>query len=367
MRWNKKNFFESRHVCRIEPEGADDGSGGGGGFGNESVDTFVPEGGTVDHDAGHSFEPQNPQSSDVGRAQQLLQGPEDQKISTSDIRSLLRLDLPKPAAAQPAAPKAPVQAAPAQPAAAAPAAPATPAQPQQPAGVEAVAAAIQEGFKNLQPAQPAQPEAPQAPPTFYGQVKPAMQVAPQIMQALFGENVDDNTNTAMGHLINGMMNQVVNDLMPMVYQLVQTQSQQVQQQIPQQVQQFQQTMTAQQKFFTKYEELSKPAFSGIVDAIAKQVKAEWKASNRPIVMNDEYFDAIGNRVHAHLKDEFGFEIPRKSRGPIAAPPAQPQQAQPPRPQPQANGQGSRFWANGSARPPAVDHVNGQSADLRNFV
>lgn len=363
----RNNFFKNRFGMKFrnpdEPgDGGSVGGDGGGGFGDESIDTFVPEGGTYDQDAGHSFEPQSPQSSDAQRAQQLLAQPEDTKISTADIRSLLRLDLPKPAKPAEPAPKPTAQTATPQPQAQQPAA--APQAPQQPAGVEAVAAAIQEGFKNLQPQAPAQPanEQPPAPPAFYGQVKPPMQVAPQIMQALFGENVDDNTSTAMGHLINGMMNQVVNDLMPMVYQLVQQTQGSIQQQIPQIIQQQQTTMTAQQRFFSKYEELNKPAFAGVVDEIAKQVKAQWKAQNKPVKMDDEYFDAIGNAVHAHLKNEFGFDIPRarkpQPQAPIQVQNQQPQQSQQPKP---------RFWTGGGARPPAAEHLNGQSADLRNFV
>lgn len=379
MRWNKKNFFESRfsQVCSAEPEGNEPSSSGGGDFGGGGFDD-TPAGGTVDVDAGHSFEPQSPQP-DVGRATQILQQPDDTRISMSDIRSLLRLDLPKPPKAPAANQQQPQQAAPAQgqppanPQQQTPPANSQQQQQQQPPANQAdqVAQAIREGFQTFvqtQQQQPANQQAqPEAPKPYYGHFRPAVQISPQLKQALFGENVDEQTSGAMDTLVNGIMNQVVQDLMPMVVQLVQQRDQQIQQQIPQHVQQVQQTLSAQERFFGRYKELNRPAYHGIVDAIAARVKAEWKQAGKPIQFNDEYFDAIGTAVHNHLEQELGFRIPRAAAAPISAPPQQqqqrPQQVQQPQNQPP---QGGRFWANGSARPPAGP-VNVQSEDLRDFV
>lgn len=346
---------------------ADDGFDAGGGGGADTApaagETSVPEGGTVDNDAGHSFSESGPSSSDVSRSAELLKQPDDTKISFKDIAGLLRLDLPPKPEAKPTPAQQPAAAA--QPAVGTqpkvgeqPQQPVTPPAGQQALTPEAIAAAVKAALPQ-QPAAAQPANEPQAPKPFYGTVRPPMAVSEQLATDLFGEDPGKSMG-AINTLVNGIMNQVMADVAPYVQHLMQQQ----QAAIPQLVQQQQQTYTAEQKFYQRFGELQRPAFKTVVDGVAQHVRAQWKASGKQITMSDEYFDAVGNAVHEYLKQEMGFSPPRAR---AAAAPAAAQQITAPASAAPASAAKSKFWTNGGARPPADPRLNGQSADLRDFV
>jgi len=365
MKSRKNNLFARiAGVFTVEPEGNDPGGGGG----NEPVTGLDDHGGgahEANQDYGDSFDyDDGPSQEEAAHVRGILDTENDPnaRLSMKDIGALIGFNPPigPKKAAAPVDPNAPAN--PNAPAAATPPvdpnAPAVP--PVQPAAptTEALTAAIVAAIKGNQPQAPANPNAPAAPAqpkAFYGDVNPALNVSETVLADLFNPDDPAKAAGALNAIINGIGNQVMQDVAKLQVQMMQA----MMQRVPQMVQTQSVQATNTQKFFSKFAELDKPALRPTVNAITSQIVEKHKKAGT-LQYNDALYDEIGNAIHAYVKENLGVEIPRAGAQPIVSP--APRVAQQPK-------RKETFYTPGGARPPAGPNgnLNGQSADLRDLV
>jgi hypothetical protein len=358
-----KNFFAKiTNSCFVgegdapsDTGGASDGGAGGGGG---SPDFGPSGGGTVDTDAGHSFESRQTPSAPEDAAAIMAQG-DDFKLDMSQMKTLLGLDFaPKPAkkaeTVPVAAPAAPVAAPAAQPTSTAAAQPAPAITP------DAIAQAITQGFEKIQQpaAQSTTPAEQPKPKTFYGELTPAVAVSEALSADLLSGDPVKATG-ALNTMVNGIMNKVMEDSSRMFMQALTSMQQQMQQSIPSVVTAQHATQTNQAKFFQGYGELDTPAFRPVVDMVAKAYREHMTKQGKQVTFSAEDMKAIGEATHKQLQKDLGFAVPRKGAAPIQVQQPQNTQVKP------APSKQPWMTPNGGSRPPAGPggNLNGQSADV----
>lgn len=237
-----------------------------------------------------------------------------------------------------------------------------PQQPQVSPDAQAIIAAVKQlqGGNQPQPAAPANPQ-PQPPKPFYGGINPPLSVSDQVIGGLLGTEDAAALAAARPHFdsfVNGLANHIARDMQTEMAKLVGAALQQV----PQITQRQQTASKEEERFYSKFPELNKPAFKSVVNGIGNTVMAKLRQTNPNVQLSDKIIDAIGQLAHKQIERDFGFQIPRQA---AAAPPVQPtRQAQQ---APKNPAQKGPFFSGGSTRPPAVQTPQSQSADILSHV
>lgn len=370
MNWNsKKRGLEARFspTCSADNDAApaSDAGTGGGGTGSQEGGQSSPAlpasgGGQVQQNADHSgfnSVPSTPAHAD--RVRTILdtgKANKEHTLSMDDIADLIRFDAPfnPPAVAattvplQPNAATVPPAPTPAQPAATVP-----PISPD----AAAIIAALRAQLPASTSPTPAPATEPARPTVYYGGEVPALQVSAQILQGLLGTDdpaILSQSAPAVNTLINGIMNRVLEDANLRMQSLAAAMLNQV----PRQIEQVNTIASTEQKFYSKFAELQKPAFKATVDTISGLYVQAKRRQDPNFQWTDATFAECGELIHRKLEKDMGFKIPRGTVARIAAAPAQPNANVTPI---------GPYVSRGSARPPAADVTKNQSADLLSFV
>ena len=354
-------------LCQIESEGADTGSpptgdGGESSGGASSPPASAPSAPASQSDRNFNFEPSRRPAEPDHKAEAvkvrgiLDKGTKpDYKLGSDEIRALLNFNPPfaepekveektKPTAkatssqaVEPTQPK--------------PEAPAL--DPNVAALVEALKTNVTQPKPETSPVDPAKP-AEQKP--FYGGFKPAVEISPELAQAIMGE---DQARSAQGlnHLVNSIMNHVMQD----TAQLMVAMASQLRQEIPSATMAQVQGQSNTERFFSKFQELNNPIYRPVVEMITNEAVAYFKSKGQPVVFDDAFLSQIGELSIEHIERTTGRPVRQSAPGTVRAAPTQPNQPAKPT---------GRFFTPGGSRPPAgPGSMNGKSAenDILSFL
>lgn len=345
--------FEDRIMLRAEGEGGEGGGGGGAPSGPApsptSESTGQPAAGN-DFDFGSSrgFGERFSTQAENKIVSDLADKPGDFVLDSDQLAAMLNFNIPfgepKKEEPKPEAPKPEV-----------PAKPEAKTEESKPAelspDVKALVEALKAQQKPPEQPKPAEPAKPAERKPFYGSVKPELQIHPELAKAVYEADTPERSAQALNMIVSGVMNQVMEDAAAMMMGQMHQMQQYIQTQIPQMVQNTNQSSKNSEKFFDMHKELDKPVFRPLINSLAAaMVQAEYqKPGFNP--GSPEFLGRLGMAVHAKIKEEFGFDLPRAAAPAVGNPPAAPAR----KPQ---------FQTNGSARPPAAGPANGnQSADI----
>ena len=307
-------------LCQIEGEGADAGNppAGGGGEssgGASSPPVSAPSAPAPQSDRNFNFEPSRRPAEPDHKAEAvkvrgiLDKGTKpDYKLGTDEIRALLNFNPPfvEPEKKEPEA-KLPAKAAPGQPAdLTKPKPEAATLDPNVAALVEALKSNVTQPKAETPPTDPAKP-AEQKP--FYGGFKPAVEIAPELAQAIMG---DDPARSAQGlnHLVNSIMNHVMQD----TAQLMVAMASQLRQEIPSQTLAQVQGQSNTDRFFSKFQELNNPIYRPVVEMITNEAVAYFKSKGQPVVYDDNFLSQIGELAIEHIERTTGRPVRKAAPG-----------------------------------------------------
>jgi hypothetical protein len=176
-----------------------------------------------------------------------------------------------------------------------------------------------------------------------------LEVSPELAQAIFNGEDPARAGLALNHLVNSIMNRVMQDAVGLMGVV----SQNLRQEIPATVDVQYQGRSNTEKFFTKFPELNNPVFRPTVEAVAQNAVAVMTQKGQKIAYDDKFFDQVGQIAIEILERDTGMQI-RKPAPVKSAPGQQPAQAAPK----------GRYFTQGGSRPPAgPEALNGKSADI----
>lgn len=355
-------------ICSIEGEGAPDA--GGGASSAPTPETSAPSGdpsrfgGSSPPDAVHNFKGSAPTADDTTKVRAVLDKGKDpdHSLGFEDIRSLLGFNPPFKPQAEPAEP------------AVAPAAAVTPTPKVEPTPVvppvapapalspdtQALVQALREA---LPPAPASASSEPQAPKPYYGGIKPAMQVAPEITNAIFNAESPQQASQAMNALVVGMMNKIMEDVVTDQTSLARY----ILGQVPSMVSAQSQASNAFSGFFTDYPELDREALKPTIKSFAEALAVQRQKSGQPL-WDASFRQVLGEAVHTYVERQLGTSLARK--GATAVAPSAPAVASKiaSAPKPAANSSVGQPWMSpGGSRPPAVSGGSIKSAALLDLI
>lgn len=213
----------------------------------------------------------------------------------------------------------------------------TPAAPVLDPNVAAIVQALQ-GVVNAPAANaPANPAQPEAPKPYYGGQTNAVQIAPELANAIFNAENPQQATAALNHMVNGIMNRVMEDASTRMFAV----AKHIMTQTPQIAQQQYQTQSTTEKFYSKFPELGKSAFRPVVGQIATAIARDRQSKGQSLT-DDSFLSAVAEATHKFLEQEMGtsFRPTKIAAAPVPAPAANPN----PAPAPQG-----KFFTPGGSR------------------
>ena len=308
-------------ICQIEGDPGGDTGGGGGGAptsGGDAGASPSPSSSSVQSAPNPPSEPQSmsyarhsserdPTEGEVKEVSRILDKGKDPNhtLSMDEIQALLGMpmkfkpnDPPVGEVEEKVAPVAPVVADPAKPDPAAPVAPAL--SPDMKALVDALKDVV--GTKADPQSAPAQTE-PQKPKKFYGDIKPAVEIAPQLADAIFNAESPEQARAGLNFLVSGIMNQIADDMQGQMYKMAKLMMTQMPQVASAQVE----SRDFSKSFYGKNPELNRDAIKPIVGQLAAAMAREYTKAGRP-VGDDKFNEALADATHKFLEAQLGRSL-----------------------------------------------------------